>query len=65
MHREITAMGGKKVVLRQTPRAVAPFGGLSVLAEFLEKIGYRQQVSEHMPVRLRSPNAIDPGETYT
>lgn len=66
MHREITAMGGKKkVLLRQTPRAVTPFGGLSVLIEFLQKIGYRQQVSEYMPVRLRSPNAIDPGETYT
>ncbi|MBI2815607.1 MAG: hypothetical protein HYX72_01580, partial [Acidobacteria bacterium] len=54
MHREISAIGGKKkVILRQTLRAVAPFGGWSVLAEFLEKIGYRQQVSEHMPVRLR------------
>ena len=66
MHREITTLWGKKkVVLHQTPRAVTPFGGLSVFIKFLQKIGYRQQVSEHMPVRLESPNAIDPGETFT
>jgi hypothetical protein len=51
--------------LRQTPRAVTPFGGLSVFIEFLGKIGYRQQVSQHLPVHLESPNAIDPGQTLT
>ena len=66
MQRKITALWGeKKVILRQTPRAVTPFGGLSVLVEFLGKIGYRQQVREHMPVHLRSPNAIAPEETFT
>ena len=66
MQREITALWGeKKVVLRQTPRAVTPFGGLSVFVAFLGKIGYQQQVSEHLPVHLKSPNAIDPGETFT
>ena len=62
MQREITALWGeKKVVLRQTPRAVTPFGGLSVFIAFLQKIGYRQQVSEHLPVHLKSPNAINSG----
>jgi hypothetical protein len=66
VQREITALGGeKKVILRQTPRAVTPFGGLSVFIAFLQKIGYRPQVSEHLPVHLKSPNAIDPGETFT
>lgn len=66
MQREITPLWGeKKVVLRQTPRAVTPFGGLSVFIEFLRKIGYRREVSEHLPVHLKSPNAIDPGETFT
>jgi hypothetical protein len=66
VQREVSAVWGKKkVVLRQTPREVTPFGGLSVLIEFLQKIGYREQVSEHMPVHLESPNAIDPGETFT
>lgn len=66
MHREITALWQeKKVVLRETPRAVTPFGGLSVFIQFLQKIGYRQQVSQHMPIHLESPNAIHPGETFT
>jgi hypothetical protein len=36
-----------------------------VFIEFLRKIGYRKQVSEHVPVHLELPNAIDPGETFT
>jgi hypothetical protein len=66
MQREITTLWGeKKVVLRETPRAVTRFGGLSVFIAFLQKISYRQQVSEHLPVHLASPNAIDPAQTYT
>ena len=66
MQRKISVLWGeKKVLLRQTARAVTPFGGLSVWVEFLGKIGYRQQVREHMPVHLRSPNAIAPEETFT
>ena len=66
MQRKISALWGeKKVILRQTARAVTPFGGLSVWVEFLGKIGYRQQVREHMPVHLRSPNALAPEETFT
>ena len=51
--------------MHQTLRAVTPFRGLSVFIEFLWKIGYRKQVSEHLPVHLESPNAIDPGVTFT
>jgi len=66
VQRKISALWGeKKVILRQTARAVTPFGGLSVWVEFLGKIGYRQQVREHLPVHLRSPNAIAPEETFT
>jgi hypothetical protein len=66
VQRKVNSLWGeKKVVLRQTPRAVTPFGGLSVFIEFLGKIGYRQQVSEHLPVHLQSPNAIDPAQTFT
>jgi hypothetical protein len=65
VHREITALWGKnKVVLHQTPRAVTPFGGLIVFIKFLQKIGYGQQVSQHPPVHLKSPNAIDPAQTF-
>jgi hypothetical protein len=66
VQREITTLWGeKKVVLRGTPRAVTPFGGLSVFLQFLQKIGYGQQVSQHLPVHLESPNAIDPAQTFT
>jgi len=66
VHRKITSLwGGKKVVLRQTPRAVTPFGGLSVFIEFLGKIGFGERVRRDLPVHLKSPNAIDPGETFT
>jgi hypothetical protein len=57
--------GGKKVELRETKRAVTPFGGLVVFGEFLGKIGYAEAVRQHLPFRLTSPNAIDPVQTFT
>ena len=66
MQKKVNALWGeKKVVLRQTPRAVTPFGGLSVWVEFLRRIGLTAQLSEHLPVRLKSPNAIPAEETFT
>src|SRR5215469_11906124 len=66
MHWKITALwGGKKVELRETQRAVTPFGGLVVFFEFLRRIGYCEAVQQHLPFTLRSPNAIDPVKTFT
>ena len=66
MHWKITALwGGKKVELRETQRAVTPFGGLVVFFEFLRQVGYREAVSKYLPFHLTSPNAIDPVETFT
>jgi hypothetical protein len=66
VRREISAIfGGKKVELRETLRAITPFGGLTVFFEFLGKIGYAEQVKGALPFQLTSPNAIDPVETYT
>lgn len=66
MHWKITALwGGRKVELRETQRAVTPFGGLVVFCEFLRQVGYREAVDQYLPVRLTSPNAIDPVETFT
>jgi len=66
VHWKITSVwGGKKVELRETPRAVTPFGGLVVFFEFLRQVGYCQAVKQHLPFRLTSPNAIDPVETFT
>lgn len=66
MQRKITSIfGQKKVILRETARAVTPYGGLSVFVEYLDKIGYAKKIQEHMPVHLKSPNAIDPAQTFT
>jgi hypothetical protein len=66
VHRKITSLWGKKkVVLRQTPRAVTPFGGLSVFIEFLTRVGFCDQVRRDLPVHLKSPNAIPAEETFT
>ena len=66
MRWKVTALwGGKKVELRETQRAVTPFGGLVVFCEFLRRVGYREAVQEHLPFRLCSPNAIDPVQTFT
>src|SRR5271156_2330135 len=65
VHWKVTALwGGKKVELRETQRAVPPFGGLVVFFEFLRQVGYREAVSKYLPFRLTSPNAIDPVETF-
>jgi hypothetical protein len=66
VQRKINALWGKKkVVLRQTARAVTPFGGLSVFIEFLGRIGFPERVRRDLPVCLKSPNAIPAGETFT
>ena len=67
MHWKVISLWGgeKKVELRETQRAVTPFGGLVVFFEFLRQVGYREGVSQLLPFRLTSPNAIDPVETFT
>ena len=66
MQRKVSSLwGGKKVALRQTPRAVTPFGGLSVFIEFLKQIGFPEQVQRDLPFCLSSPNAIPAEETFT
>ncbi len=66
VHTQITALwGGTKVELRETRRAVTPFGGLVVFFEFLRRVGYLEAVSEHLPFALSSPNTIDPVHTFT
>jgi hypothetical protein len=53
------------LILRETQRAVTPFGGIAVFISFLGKIGFVEAVRQHMPVRWRSPNHIDPSSTFT
>src|ERR1700693_3116606 len=64
--REINALlSDERLILRETQRAVTPFGGIAVFIFFLSKIGFVEAVRQHMPVRWRSPNHIDPSSTFT
>jgi len=64
--REVNALlSDGRLILRETQRAVTPFGGIAVFIVFLGKIGFVEAVRQHMPVRRRSPNHIDPSSTFT
>ncbi len=64
--REIDALlSDERLILRQTQRAVTPFGGIAVFISFLDKIGFVAAVRQHMPIRWRSPNQIEPAATFT
>ena len=64
--REIGALlSNERLILRQTQRAVTPFGGLAVFISFLQQVGFVEKVRQHMPIRWRSPNHIDPTATFT
>ncbi len=54
--------GGGKIKICDTLRAVTPFGGLSVLIEFFERIGLVEQLEEHQPYCAKSPNHYLPGQ---
>ena len=58
-------LSDERLILRETRRAVTPFGGIAVFISFLTKIGLVEAVRQHMPIRLKSPNHIDPTFTFT
>lgn len=55
----------ERLILRETTRAITPFGGVAVFVAYLRKIDLTGKVREHMPVQWRSPNHIDPTATFT
>jgi hypothetical protein len=64
--REIIALlSNERLILRETQRAVTPFGGIAVFISFLGKIGFAEAVRQHMPIRWKSPNQIEPTSTFT
>lgn len=66
VHREIvTLFGEKKMILRQTNRAVTPYGGLSVFFEYLRNIKYVEVIERYMPFRYTSPNGINPVHIFS
>jgi hypothetical protein len=63
--REIAALlSSQRLILRETQRAVTPFGGAAVFVSFLQKIDLVGQLRRHMPIRWKSPNQIDPTATF-
>jgi hypothetical protein len=64
--REISALlSDERLILRETQRAVTPFGGIAVFISFLGKIGFVEVVRKHMPIRWKSANHIEPSSTFT
>jgi hypothetical protein len=63
---EITGLlSGERLILRETKRAVTPFGGVAVFVSYLRKLDFMGKVRQCMPVCWRSPNRIDPTCTFT
>lgn len=61
MQHELRRIGdGRQAVLRETKRAVTPFGGLVVLLELLRKMGAVEAVRERLPFRYRSNHGSRP-----
>jgi hypothetical protein len=64
--RELLALLSKeRLIVRETQRAVTPFGGMVVFLEFLQRIDLVAQIRQHMPIRWRSHNQIDPAASLT
>jgi hypothetical protein len=55
---------GRQVVLRETGRAMTPFGGLVVLVELLRQLDFLGVVRRSLPFRYVSNNAMAPEETF-
>src|ERR1700720_2728519 len=64
--REIAALlSDERLILRETQRAVTPFGGIAVFISFLAKVGFVEALRQHMPIQWKSPNHNDPSSTFT
>lgn len=64
MHYEFRRIGdGRQAVLRETKRAVTPFGGLVVMVELLRQLGALEAVRQRLPFRYTSNHAIPPEHT--
>jgi hypothetical protein len=60
----VTLLSSERLILRETKRAVTPFGGVAVFLSFLQKIDFVGQLRRHMPIQWKSPNQIEPTATF-
>ena len=64
--REMVALlSDERLILRETGRAVTPFGGVAVFVAYLRQVAFVEKVRQCMPICWRSPNQIDPTVTFT
>src|SRR3954468_1642995 len=64
--REVLALlSEERLILRETGRAVTPFGGVAVFVAYLHKVAFVEKLRECMPICWRSPNQIEPAVTLT
>lgn len=65
MQHEIHRIGdGRQAVLRETNRAMTPFGGLVVLVELMRQLDFLGAVRRALPFSYKSNNAIPPEHTF-
>ena len=64
MQHEFRRIGdGRQAVLRETARAMTPFGGLAPLIELLRQLDFLSAVRARLPFEYRSNNMIAPEHT--
>jgi Transposase DDE domain group 1 len=61
----LALLSNERLIVRETGRAVTPFGGMVVFVEYLRQIDLAGKIRSHMPIHWHSPNAIDPTSTFT
>lgn len=61
----LALLSDERLILRETSRAVTPFGGVAVFVAYLRKVEFVKKVRQCMPIHWRSPNQIDPTTTFT
>jgi len=61
----LALLSDERLILRETGRAVTPFGGVTVLVAYLRKVGFVEKLRQCMPICWRSPNQIEPAATFT
>jgi hypothetical protein len=61
----LALLSDERLILRETGRAVTPFGGVAVFIAYLRKVGFVEKLRQCMPICWRSPNQIEPAATFT
>src|SRR3954454_22438837 len=61
----LVLLSNQRLILRETSRAVTPFGGVAVFVAYLRKVNFVEKLRQCMPICWRSPNQIEPAATFT